>query len=183
MKRKHDFPVERTRYFLEPGPVILVSTAWQDQRAVMTCGWHMMLGWDVVGTYITEGTRSHELARRSRECVINLPTFDLLDTVVGIGNCSSGDVDKFDRFKLTAVEGEKVRAPLIGECHANFECTLIETRNTQLYNLFVWQVAKAHVAPTPKRPKTVHYRGMGEFMVSGEEVQRRKLFRPEMLPP
>ncbi len=182
-KRKRDFPVELTRRLLEPGPVILISTAWKDQRAIMTCGWHMLLGWDIVGTYIWDANHSHELAKRSRECVINVPTFDLLDSVVGIGNCSSRDVDKFDRFKLTAVEGERVHAPLVGECHANFECSLIETRNTKLYNLFVWQVVKGHVAPSPKYPKTIHYRGNGEFMVSGEEVQRRKLFRPDMLPP
>jgi hypothetical protein len=27
------------------------------------------------------------MLRRSEECVINLPTIDLVDTVVGVGNC------------------------------------------------------------------------------------------------
>jgi hypothetical protein len=43
-------------------------------------------------------------------------------------------------------------------------------------------VVKAHVATRPKLPKTIHYRGDGEFMISGEETRKfRKLFRPEML--
>jgi hypothetical protein len=48
--------------------------------------------------------------------------------------------------------------------------------------MFIFEVVKAHVATTPKTPKTIHYRGDGEFMISGENASRyRKLFRPEML--
>jgi hypothetical protein len=43
-------------------------------------------------------------------------------------------------------------------------------------------VVKAHVAASPKTPKTIHYRGDGEFMISGAETRRyRKLFRPGKL--
>jgi hypothetical protein len=42
-------------------------------------------------------------------------------------------------------------------------------------------VVKAHAARTPKYPKTIHYRGDGQFMVSGRALNLRKLFRPEML--
>jgi hypothetical protein len=46
----------------------------------------------------------------------------------------------------------------------------------------VLEVVKAHVATSPKFPKTIHYRGDGEFMISGENTRKyRKLFRPEML--
>jgi hypothetical protein len=46
----------------------------------------------------------------------------------------------------------------------------------------VFEVVKAHVATSPKLPKTIHYRGDGEFMISGEETRKwRKLFRPGML--
>ena len=72
--KKNAFPVERVRRFLEPGPVVLLSTAWKGERAIMTLGWHMMLRYDLVGTYIWQANHSHDLARRSRQCVINLPT-------------------------------------------------------------------------------------------------------------
>jgi hypothetical protein len=32
------------------------------------------------------------------------------------------------------------------------------------------------VAKTPKLPKTLHYRGDGQFMVSGREIDTRKRF-------
>ncbi|MCD9033659.1 flavin reductase family protein [Luteimonas sp. Y-2-2-4F] len=179
--RWKDFPVERVRRFLEPGPVVLLSTGWRGERGIMTLGWHMMLGYDLVGTYIWQANRSHALARGSRQCVINLPTADLLDTVARIGNCSGADGDKFDRFDLTAVPAREVEAPMIGECHGAFECRLHETRLTADYPLFVWRVVRAHAAASPKHPATVHYRGEGRFMVSGREVSRRRLFRPDML--
>ena len=45
MKRyqKQDFPVDQVRRFLEPGPVLLVSSAHRGQRNIMTLGWHMVL--------------------------------------------------------------------------------------------------------------------------------------------
>ncbi len=122
------------------------------------------------------------MIRKSRECVLNIPTADLVDKVVGIGNCSGAGVDKFEKFNLTPVAAEKVVAPLIGECYANFECRLVDSSLIRKYSLFVFEVVTAHVATEPKYPKTIHYRGDGEFMISGENTRRyRKLFKPGML--
>ncbi|MDR6991662.1 flavin reductase family protein [Luteimonas sp. 3794] len=181
MPRTHAIPPDQTRRYLEPGPVVLLSTAHRGERGIMTLGWHMMLGYDLVGTYIDPGNRSHALARASRACVINLPTADLLDTVVRIGNCSSADADKFAQFGLSAVDGDAIDAPGIGECHARFECRLHETRLTAEYPLFVWRVVAAHAAKRPRWPRTLHYRGNGQFMVSGDARSRRALFKPGML--
>jgi hypothetical protein len=41
----------------------------------------------------------------------------------------------------------------------------------------VFEVVKAHVAPSPRYPKTVHYRGDGIFMVSGASVSYRSRFK------
>ena len=50
--RKRDLPVDASRRFLEPGPVLLLCSAHGDQRAFMTLGWHMMLGGGVVMTLV-----------------------------------------------------------------------------------------------------------------------------------
>jgi flavin reductase (DIM6/NTAB) family NADH-FMN oxidoreductase RutF len=121
------------------------------------------------------------MVRGSRQCVINIPTVDLAPRVVKIGNSSGRDIDKFAEFGLTPKAGTHVRAPLIDECYANFECRLVDSSWVRKYNLFVFEVVKAHVATSPKYPKTIHYRGDGEFMISGENTVRyRKLFRPGM---
>src|SRR5205085_10150856 len=95
--------------------IALVSSAWEGKTNIMTMGWHMMLEFDpaLFGCYIWDGNHSFEMIRRSKECVINIPTADLIDQVVSIGNTSGRDVDKFKRFKLTPVLGSEVNAPLI----------------------------------------------------------------------
>ena len=103
-------------------------------------------------------------------------------TVVRIGNTSGAKVDKFERFGLTAVGGRKVKAPLIDECHANFECRLVDSSLINRYSLFVFEIVKGYARVAPKFPKTLHYRGDGLFMVAGTTVSRyRTLFTREML--
>jgi flavin reductase (DIM6/NTAB) family NADH-FMN oxidoreductase RutF len=181
--KKQDFPVSDIRRFLEPGPVVLVSSAWKGERNIMTMGWHMVMEFvpSLVGCLISSGNHSYELVRRSKECVINIPTVKLASTVAKIGNCSGANVDKFAKFKLTAVPAAQVQAPLIAECYANLECKLVDARLRDKYNIFIFEVVKAHVAPTPKYPKTIHYRGDGMFMVAGRSLNLRRYFRPGML--
>jgi flavin reductase (DIM6/NTAB) family NADH-FMN oxidoreductase RutF len=181
--RKHDFPVSDIRRFLEPGPIVLVSSAWKGKTNVMTMGWHMVMEFtpSLVGCLIAGSNHSFEMIRKSRECVINVPTTDLADEVVGIGNCSGALVDKFARFGLTAERAEQVSAPLIAECFANLECKLHDASLIGKYNVFVWEVVKAHAPARPKYPRTLHYRGDGQFMLSGPAANYRRGFRSEML--
>lgn len=185
MKRyaKKDYPLAEIRRHLEPGPIILVSSHWQGQDNIMTMGWHMMLQFTpaLFGTFIWTGNHSHEMIRRSRQCVVNVPTLDMIDTVVAIGNSSGSEIDKFREFGLGKGKAEQVAAPLVEECYASFECELDDDTLVADKSLFIWRVVKAHVAPSPKNPKTVHYRGDGEFMVAGRTISRRGSFKPEML--
>ena len=177
--KKKNFPVTKIRRFLEPGPVVLVSSAFKGERNIMTMGWHMMMGFSpaLVGCFIWDQNHSFGLIRRSRQCVINVPTFDMVSTVIGVGNCSGSDTDKFEKFGLTPVAASKVAAPLIAECYASFECKLVDTSLINRYGLFVFEVVKAHVASSPRYPTTVHYRGDGVFMVSGRSVSYRSRFK------
>lgn len=180
---KVDYPLAEVRRYLEPGPVVLVSSEWNGERNIMTMGWHMMLGFSpaLFACYIWPGNHSYNMLRQSRQCVINVPTIELLDKVVGIGNCSGTDGDKFERFSLTASRGEFVDAPLIDECYANFECRLTDASQIGRYDLFIWEVVKAQVAVSPALPDTMHYLGNGEFMIAGHCVDRRTKFKPQNL--
>ncbi len=181
--RKHRLPVEQVRRYLEPGPVVLVSSAWDGQRNIMTMGWHTVMEFSpsLVGCVISAANHSFEMVRQSRECVINLPTTALTDEVVGIGNTSGAEIDKFDRFGLTADQAAKVKVPLIRECYANFECKLVDDSLVDKYNFFIWEVVSARIATSPKHPQTLHYTGDGVFMVSGKIISRRRQFRAGML--
>jgi flavin reductase (DIM6/NTAB) family NADH-FMN oxidoreductase RutF len=101
--------------------------------------------------------------------------------MVGIGNCSGAQIEKFQKFGLTPEPGVEVKVPLIAECYANLECKLADAKLVNRYNFFIFEVVKAHAATSPKYPKTLHYYGEGMFMVSGRTVNLRRGFRPEML--
>jgi flavin reductase (DIM6/NTAB) family NADH-FMN oxidoreductase RutF len=107
------------------------------------------------GCLISAGNHSFDMIRGSGECVINLPTTALADTVVRIGNCSGANVNKISEFGLTARKAGKVGAPLIGECHASFECRLHDDALVDKYNYFILEVVKAHVLPRPEFPQTL----------------------------
>jgi flavin reductase (DIM6/NTAB) family NADH-FMN oxidoreductase RutF len=173
--RKRNFDVSEVRRFLEPGPIVLVSSAWKDKKNIMTLGWYtpMEFSPSLIGCIISNRNHSFEMIRRSKQCVINLPTRDLARQVVGIGNCSGEDVDKFKKFKLTPVRGKIVKAPLIKECYANLECKLYDAKLVDKYNFFIFKVVKAHVAKAPKYPETIHYSGDGVFMVSGKHIKMK----------
>ena len=74
-----------------------------------------------------------------------------------------------------------MRAPLVRECHANFECRLADEALVDRYNFFIWEVVKARAAVSPKYPRTLHYTGDGVFMVAGKIISRRRHVPPEML--
>ena len=177
------FPVSQVRRFLEPGPITLITSAHQDRHNIMTHGWHTILEFSpsLVGCMISAANHSFELICESGGCVINLPTADMIDTVVGIGNCSGSDTDKFKKFGLTAAPSDIVEAPLIKECHANFECEIYDADMIEAYHFFIFEVVRAHVAPAPEHPETLHYKGDGRFMTAGGVLDKSHLFRPEML--
>lgn len=176
--RKQDFLVGQVRRFLEPGPVVLVSSQWRGQTDIMTMGWHTVMEFapSLVGCVISSANHSFGLIRESGECVINLPTAALADSVAKIGNSSGAEIDKFAAFGLTAEPAHAVAAPLIRECHANFECRLVDDALVERYNFFVFEVVKAHAARTPRHPQTLHYTGDGVFMLSGKTISRKALF-------
>jgi len=181
--KKSDFPVSEVRRFMEPGPIVLVSSAHKGERDIMTMGWHMVMGFEpsLIGCYIWDQNHSHGLIRKSRECVINVPTADMAAKIAGIGNSSGRETDKFEAFRLTPVKADEVSAPMIGECHANLECRLVDSSLIRTYSLFIFEVVKAHARKAPRTPKMLHYTGEGIFITSGRTVNHRKSFKPGML--
>jgi len=164
---------------MESGPVVLVTTYDGNKNNVMTISWTMVL--DFKPTFaITTGEWNYSFAalRKTKECVISIPTVDMLDKVVGIGTCSGADTDKFEKFKLTPVKGRKVKAPLIKECLANIECKVVDI--VKKHNIVVLDAVVAHVDTSRKEKRTVHAVGDGTFIVDGRKLNRKKLMASKL---
>jgi flavin reductase (DIM6/NTAB) family NADH-FMN oxidoreductase RutF len=158
---------------LEPGPVVLVTTARKGKANVMAMSWHTMLEFEppLVGCVVSDRNHSFAALKATRECVVAIPTIEIAREVVGCGNTSGRSVDKFARFGLTPVAASRVAAPLIDECYANRECRIADARMVPKYCFFVLEVVQAWIDRTHKDPRTIHHRGMGSFMVAGPTIR------------
>lgn len=158
---------------LEPGPVVLLTTARGGRANVMTMSWHTMLEFEPpqLGCVVSDRNFSHAALKATRQCVIAIPSVEIAAQVVACGNCSGREVDKFATIGLTALPATAVDAPLIAECFANLECRVVDTRMVRRWGLFVLEVVKAWIDPRSTDPRTLHHRGWGEFMVAGETIR------------
>lgn len=170
---KKSFPLSRVYGLLEPGPVVMITTAHRGHTDIMTQSWHTMLEFEppLVGCVVSDRNHSFGLLKASRECVINIPTAALAKQAVGCGNTTGAKIDKFKTFGLTPVPGRRVRPPLIAECYANLECRVVDTRAVAKYGFFVLEVVQAWTDPAVKTPQTLHHLGNGRFMVAGRRIR------------
>ncbi len=173
MKKKRPFPLAQVYGLLEPGPVVLVTTARAGRANIMPMSWHTMMEFvpPLVGCVISNQNYTFEILRATGECVLNVPTVELAKKVVACGNASGQQVDKFKTFGLTPVAASVVVVPLIAECYANLECKVVDRKLVAQYNFFVLEVVKAWIDPLRKRPRTIHHQGEGVFVVPGRTIK------------
>lgn len=145
----------------------------------MTISWTMVI--DFTPRFaITTGAWNYSFnaLRDSRECVIAIPTVDMIDQVVGIGICSGSDTDKFEKFGLTPLKGRHVGAPLIQEYLANIECKVIDI--VEKHSIVVLQGVEAYFDESREEKRTLHAVGDGTFVVDGDKVDRREMMRSKL---
>ena len=174
-----DLPLSKVYQLIEPGPVVLLTTSRKGRANIMTMSWHMMVEFEppLVACVVSNANYSFAALRATGECVIAIPAVKLAPKVVGVGNCSGRNVDKFATFGLTAAPAEMVAAPLVAECFANLECKVADTRLVSSYNLFILEVLKAWKDPAQKNPKTIHHHGYGTFAVDGKTIKLKSRMR------
>ena len=136
---KKSFPLSKVYGLLEPGPVVMITTARDGNPNIMTMSWHTMMEFE--------------------------------PPLVGCGNTSGANVNKFEKFGLTSKPAPQAGAPLIEECYANLECRVADTKMVAEYCFFILEVVKAWIDPTVKNPKTIHHLGSGSFMVAGKKIK------------
>ncbi|MBP7763550.1 MAG: flavin reductase family protein [Syntrophaceae bacterium] len=164
---------------MESGPVVLVTTNDGGKNNIMTISWTMVT--DFTPRFaITTGPWNYSFSalKETKECVISIPTVDLIDAVVGIGTCSGADTDKFAKFRLTAVKAKNVKAPLIKECRANIECKVVDI--VREHNIVVLDGVAAYVDDERKEKRTLHAVGDGTFIVDGRKLNRREMMAAKL---
>lgn len=171
--KKKALSLSKVYQLLEPGPVVLVTTARKGRANVMTMSWHMMIDFvpPIVGCIISDRNYSYQIIKDTKECVINIPSAVLAKKTVAVGNSSGRKIDKFVQFDLSSEPATKVKAPLLTECFANLECKVIDMKMAAKYGMFILEVVKAWIRPTKERPRMIHHCGNGIFVVDGEMLK------------
>jgi len=180
-KAMETLPLEKAFTLMESGPVTFVATHDGRKPNLMTITWTMVV--DFSPTFaISTGPWNYSYAalRDSRECVIAIPTADMIDTVIGVGMCSGEDTDKFAKFGLTAKRAKHVGAPLVRDCLANIECRVVDI--IERHGILVLEGLAAYVDPARAEKRVLHAVGDGTFIVDGERLDRRQAMRAKLSP-
>lgn len=131
-----------------PEQVVLVTTRNAGGRAnIMAVGWVTLAADDplmfLLG--IDDAAYTYQLIRQTREFVVAWPGTDMAPAVLYAGSQHGHRLDKLAHLRLPLQDGLKVRAPLIKEAVANFECKLVRIYQPGNCPLIVGQVLAAHV--------------------------------------
>ena len=172
-------PLNKAFTLLEPGPIVLVTTADNGKQNILTLSWTMVMDFTPRFAFLTGPWNfSYKALNKTGECVIAIPTVDLAKTAIQIGTCSGTETDKFKKFKLTPLKAENVSAPLIKECYANIECRIID--HIEKHNIFVLDGLAAWVDDKRTEKRFFHGVGDGKFIVDGELINYRRIMRSKL---
>jgi len=133
---------------LFPCPVVLVSCKSKEGKSnIITLAWAGVVCSDppMIGISIRPHRFSYKIIEDSGEFVVNIPTKDLLKETDICGTISGKDVDKFSKTKLTPIQAEKVRSPMIEECPVNIECVVRKKIPLGVHHLFIGEVVQVHI--------------------------------------
>ena len=167
-------PIQKAFTLLEPGPVVLVTTADGGKQNILTLSWTMVMDFTPRFAFLTGSwNHSYKALTKTGECVIAIPTVDLSKKAVQIGACSGAETDKFEKFKLTPLKASKVSAPLIKECYANIECRVVD--HIKKHDLFILDGLAAWVDNNRAEKRCFHAVGDGHFIADGEIINHRRI--------
>ena len=111
-----DLPLSKVYQLLEPGPVVLLTTASKGRAKVRAMSWHMMVELEPPLLPVSSAARSQlcRIAGDERvECVIAVPALELAPKVVESATARAGE--KFERFGLSPAPAERVAPPVVAE--------------------------------------------------------------------
>ena len=174
--------LSRCLLFIEPGPVVLVSSynLETQQPNLMTISWTIALDFNHhIALCTGPWNYSFDLIMKTKECVVAIPPASMAETVVKIGDISGKDCDKFEKFGIKKLEAEKTDAPLIDGCVANLECKVVDF--VKKYGLIILEVVNVWENEELKDEKLFHAYGDGKFVKDGEKMDLRK-FMADKIP-
>jgi len=160
---KKEFKLEgmdsiKLSWLLSNGQLVMLTSCNTDKSivGVMTIGWIMPTSFQplLIAASVGHGGKetgdiayrvSYSLINETKEFGLNLPTNDLLDSMLKVGTTHSNEIDKFAEGGLTQMPAKHISAPLITECFLNIECKVIDQFPTGDHTIFLAEPLAVYV--------------------------------------
>lgn len=94
---------------------------------------------------------SHELIDKAGEFVVVFPSEQMKDATMVVGTKSGRDGDKMAKAGVHLIPATVVKAPLVDDACANFECKVTGKLRTGDHTIFAGEVVASHVGPQGAR--------------------------------
>lgn len=131
-----------------PEQVVLVTTRSRAGKPnVMAVGWVCVASSDplMLALGIDAGAYTYQLIRRTRQFVVAFPNERMAAETLFVGSRHGQDMDKFTECGLKTQPATQVKAPLVADAVANFECSLVRILQPGDCPLIIGRVLAAHV--------------------------------------
>lgn len=165
--------MNKAKWLVEPGCVVLVTSGMMEKPNVMTFSWQMPVNSSdpcLIVLAISHARFSYELIKQNRQLVINIPGEEMLEQTHYVGGVSGRNIDKFKKSGLTPMPAKIVQPPMIKECAAHLECQVVETFKMETHDLLVCEVLYAEAEAEffdgrwiPEKFHTLHYLGGNKY--------------------
>ncbi|WP_055667361.1 flavin reductase family protein [Desnuesiella massiliensis] len=133
---------------LNPTPVVLVTSISKEGKTnVFTVGWvsTVCTKEPIIAMGVRPERLSYEYIKESGECVINLPTVNMVKVVDYCGVVSGKKVDKIKHFNLQLSEGVSVSTPSLQSSPIALECKVKSITPLGTHDLFLLEVLNVKV--------------------------------------
>lgn len=115
--------------------VLLVSNDPNGRPNVMTIGWGtvgVVWGLPMFLVLVRPQRFSYQCIEHTGDFTVNVQPAERKDLVDFCGTTSGREHDKFAELGLTAIPGEHVSSPIIGECIIHYECKVVHKNDVIL---------------------------------------------------
>lgn len=133
---------------LNPTPVVLVTSKNKSNKLnVFTVGWISTICTKepIIAMGIRPERLSYEYIKESEECVINLPTRDMVKIVDYCGVVSGKKQDKIKHLNIKLNNGVSIKTPSIDISPIALECKLKSITPLGTHDLFLFKVVNVKV--------------------------------------
>ena len=129
-------------YFHYPAGATIVTSHARGKDNAMAVAWHTAVShyppYYVVS--ISPKRFTHELVVASGEFAVNFVPYEKGELVALVAGCSGRDMDKFKAFQIAAHPGSQVKAPILEDAFAAYECRVVGCHTYGDHDLFIGEI-------------------------------------------